>query len=552
MTTDRFNKRKVCILLFFLFVFHLVNNLIILKNDTTPITYDSFIYFNQSVNCYRALFEEKKTFAAIAREGFYSSDKPPLYSLVNVIFMRIFGVYPDVFIFANTFFLIILIIALYLLGSYFGGSYAGVLAAFIATMYPIVFGFSRWCTSYFAALALVPLAIYLFLRSDSFLRWRYLICGGICAGLCALTHPSTFFSLISVYVFIFVRRVHELRRHASDTGRFVDFFMRCAIAGFIPLCMYISWWVITDAATWSQLENNHNTPQLAAVAFGIKTLLFFMLDVQLHWFHFANFVIASLLLLRKNRSVLAFCLLWYMVHVFLQSFFPSSNGPRHTLAALPAFALATAVGFSYVRPFWVRRAYIVIIILVSLGQYLLISYSPYTEYLFQHLIPLRMNHDSMRGDEINHYGLLRAHDPYWEQDEIIGFLLDQADKSSQSHLNVWIIWGKPVLYGSLRMKIFLERLPIHLVNAGNCPMAQGEVLYTDEGLEKQFMSTHYVLTYRKKPPTLDMKWIDFLNKVKMLFEKHKAFFVKEAEFKLPDGAILDVYKNVNYQAGKSN
>ena len=93
---------------------------------------------------------------------------------------------PLVFRAANVIYLVLLLVGVYLLGRLCQGRQAGLLAAALVALMPAVYGGSRVVGLDFPALCVVPLALYVLLRSDGFSRPWYALAFGALAGLAAL------------------------------------------------------------------------------------------------------------------------------------------------------------------------------------------------------------------------------------------------------------------------------------------------------------------------------------------------------------------------------
>ena len=157
-------KNKAYILLFLLIVFHIINNIVVLKQDLTLINVDSFNYYGTSINLYYDLIKKTISIKEIILKNFYYQVVPPVYILTTIPWYFLLGIEQDIACYSNFLYIIILIVALFLLGRYYSNDYYGVLSAFIVMCYPVVFGLSRWYMSYFASLSMVTLTVYFLIR----------------------------------------------------------------------------------------------------------------------------------------------------------------------------------------------------------------------------------------------------------------------------------------------------------------------------------------------------------------------------------------------------
>jgi 4-amino-4-deoxy-L-arabinose transferase-like glycosyltransferase len=156
----------------------LSTNLVLLGWDRPRHLIESLVY--NDILQYVSL---RSMFEAWVHSGYY----PPLFHWAMVAFYRLFGISMDVAASVNMVFLIVLLVAVYGIGSRMGGRGVGLLSAFITSTLPMIFAMSRYTYIEFSLTAMVALSIWLLLLSRGFTHRRYSLLFGLSAGFGLLT-----------------------------------------------------------------------------------------------------------------------------------------------------------------------------------------------------------------------------------------------------------------------------------------------------------------------------------------------------------------------------
>jgi len=104
-------------LLFLLIIFNIINNLVILSRDNTPLLWDGGGYFYSSLRYYDVFLNQAPDF--MSRFNEVSPYRPPLFMLSSIPFYMLFDRSPDVAVMTNTLYLIILVFSIYGIGKKF-------------------------------------------------------------------------------------------------------------------------------------------------------------------------------------------------------------------------------------------------------------------------------------------------------------------------------------------------------------------------------------------------------------------------------------------------
>lgn len=122
-------------------------------------------------------------FQALALDSF----RPPLFHLCTVLMYRIFGVSAQVAVMTTFPFLLLLLLAVYGIGRRVASPMIGVLAAFLVSVFPLVFALTRAFYVDLALTALVSASIYFLMSADAFRSRANSLLFGVTMGLGLLT-----------------------------------------------------------------------------------------------------------------------------------------------------------------------------------------------------------------------------------------------------------------------------------------------------------------------------------------------------------------------------
>ncbi len=186
---------KYFVILSLLILFHVLNNVYFLINDNTPLVWDNYDRYENSINNYNQL--KQGNFSSLINQyiSFYDA---PLVSYPSFILYPLFGTSGDVTAFQGTIFLIMLIIATYLLGKELFSKDVGLLSAVLVSFSPFVLAFSKVPYDDLAFAAMFTLTLYFFVKSDRFSNIKYTWLFNISLGLTLLSKINAVFTLVFV------------------------------------------------------------------------------------------------------------------------------------------------------------------------------------------------------------------------------------------------------------------------------------------------------------------------------------------------------------------
>jgi len=145
----------------------------------------------------------------------WSQTRPPLRYLTVIPFYRLFGISTDVALMGNSLYVALLLLSVYDIGQRIYSRKVGLLAAFLASIYPILFSLSR--TSYvdYPLASIVALSVALLLRADGFRHGGFSLLFGLSLGLGVLTKWPFVVFLVTPLLYV-IRRSGIVRLIKDD------------------------------------------------------------------------------------------------------------------------------------------------------------------------------------------------------------------------------------------------------------------------------------------------------------------------------------------------
>jgi hypothetical protein len=204
--------------------------------------------------------------------------RPPLYQLLSVPFIFLFGRSADAALFVNILFGAILLLSTYGIGRLTGSGKAGLLAAFLVATYPPIVGLSRMYAPWFGAPACVALSLWLFLlllktRSVK-IAWLF----GASLGFGMLIRHYHFFLLPSTVVFgLYMVLFPTNPRHPTslkETPRWLLAKLRdpFVLYGLLPAALIAAGltaaWYLPQSQAILTLQQRISAYQIGVVAYG--------------------------------------------------------------------------------------------------------------------------------------------------------------------------------------------------------------------------------------------------------------------------------------------
>ncbi|MDD5109020.1 MAG: glycosyltransferase family 39 protein [Candidatus Omnitrophica bacterium] len=297
-------------------------------------------------------------------------------SLVN----SIFGFTPFIVRFSNIIFLALLAIFTYLIGKRCYDIKAGLLAAFLVTFYPSLFGVGRMYDLDFHLTAMVTMCVYFLIKTTDFKNRLFSIILGISSGLGILTKGQFLIFFIGPLTFALYSIFKDRNQNGGNIRRQVFNFVL-----FIFFCLFISSiWLFASTVKLSHiflthflagyLPEKYNLFGLDFDVFSVKWMfyqLFYIIDhVSLPLY--IVFCFSLFWLHKKIEPVINIILLWILIPLVIFTLM-SAKWEHYCFAFLPAIAILTAVGVMKLGR-QIKIPLILFIIVYSLLQFFAVSY----------------------------------------------------------------------------------------------------------------------------------------------------------------------------------
>jgi 4-amino-4-deoxy-L-arabinose transferase-like glycosyltransferase len=340
-------------------LFFVIANLIWLRLDRSPPSWDDGFYLTKSLVMYDALSNDG-LFGYAKRSLTVMGDKPPLIAILPTPIYLLAGRRWRAAYAINLMFLLVILAVLYEIGSRYASRRAGLLAVFIAGTMPILYGLARWYLVECGLTAIVCLAIAIASnwKGD---HWRAFLLGATCGFGLLLKFSFPIYVLIPILYF-------AIREKGAWLGR------KTLLAFGIPATAITLPWYLLNFRRALETALNAGSEATAKAyqtgdVYSAKDVLNYLVNL-LNCGPSLYFVIALLLLLAlarfirpSQKSGLFLCMLWGSPVLLL--IFGHYRDLRYAAPLFPALALALAVLIDAALERW-RVAFAVAAILLVL------------------------------------------------------------------------------------------------------------------------------------------------------------------------------------------
>jgi 4-amino-4-deoxy-L-arabinose transferase-like glycosyltransferase len=469
------------LILLALLLFHIINNLIIVTNDNTPLLWDGGDYFYRSLRYYDVFANFDSNF--ISRFNDVSQYRPPLLMLSSLPLYFVFGRSTDVAAMTNILYLIILVLSVYGIGRRIHSKEVGLMAAFIVSVFPIIFGLSRSYWQDFPLTAMVSLSIYLLIRVDYFRDRKYSILFGLSIGLGMLTKWTYFVFPVGPFLYVFISSLKMNEEYHEKIKRPI---LNAIIAILVGMVVASFWYIPNgldiagklfglstgiagkgdEATKFQQLGETIGPSGI----FNIKSLTFYagqLVSYQITFIYSILLVIFTFVFIkREDKKTIWIVLLWIVIPVIAFTLIKNKT-VRNTVSMLPAVGLIISLGIMNIRASWKRKTVIAIVLFTGLYHYTITSYG--SSYL-----PKRLALRTSIGDVIffqqyenTSYALYRANSGDWKADEILETI--NANRGKNNDVKIVLIPRDPFTWMAMQYTSYLKRMPFTFIGAIDYP-----------------------------------------------------------------------------------
>jgi len=370
-------KGYIIVFLLLIVIFYAVNNYFIVRDNLTiPVHPDEAAQLINSLVCYKILVNPSSQMFMQ-----WDNTHPPLFPFSAAILYLFFRTSRIVSVMTNTVYFLIMLFSVYFIGKKIKDKNTGLLACFILSMFPMIFGMSRWFMLDFALTAMVCFSIYCLLYSENFTNRKYSLLFGLSLGLGMLIKWTFAF-------FIFGPFIHVLLN--KEKKNIPNLFYSITIGLLISIKWYQGFFMGIKSIGWSANFYICNTRpgeihflwnSLDGLLFYLRSIFFYEISpffLILLLLTFVFFIKAKV----KNKAILVAWILYpYTILTLI-----NNKQSHYITSSLPVLALILAIGILSV-PF--RRMRYSLICLVIMGGYIQFFYVSYLGY--QHIEKL-INH----------------------------------------------------------------------------------------------------------------------------------------------------------------
>jgi len=395
-------KRNVVICLLILALFHLVNNYIWLKNDSLSFHKDVISHLSNQLDIFlnaktilhsdagiigkisAIIVSVNKLTTLYCSSFFYSS---------GLIINLLFGYTPIIArFFNNTIYFIILVFSVFSLGKKLKNKEAGLVAAFIVSFFPGIFGSSRMYGLDFPLTAMVSLSLLLLILTANFKKTGYSLALGMIAGICFAIKAQGALFFIGPFIYILYRTFTEdncvlKRKRVFNLAAFL------LIISLIITLFYQRHILLLLSHFISHIRGEMIVPSVTeARPFSLGWVTFYAAVIKnnISWPYFCLFLIYLALFIKSRRiRDIFFPLLWLGVPYILLTVILLKD-ESYFFPGLPAVALIISLGItSYGKK--IRKFLYYSLFGISMLNFLVLSYYGYRSgQVWQNFMPVKI------------------------------------------------------------------------------------------------------------------------------------------------------------------
>ncbi len=370
------DQRTAIIILVILILAHAVLNSVWLRADEQLAHTDFHFHILSALRNYDIMTGSICQKTTVPNQGY-----PPLAYLAPLPFMTLLGRTDDAACYASILWMAILVIFTYLIGTRLGNRAVGLVAAFLVSTYPMIFGMSRQCWPDLALAAMVTVSVYLLLASELMTRRSIVILLGVFMGASALSKIPWFIFVEPLLIVILIYGWMVKSSNRADI--LANIFISHSIAFVVALPWYLgNLFYAFQFASDTAKKGVGDDPQSILSISGLLHYLKLMIETQVSLLYFLAFMLAILFLVIRFKSSiheneqggfpLLIVILWVVVPYVIFSLF-THRFPRYTLPYLPAVALLTSLGLNLIP--WQKIRNLIIMATAILGALQFACYS---------------------------------------------------------------------------------------------------------------------------------------------------------------------------------
>jgi hypothetical protein len=431
--------------------------------------------------------------------------------------------------------LLVLLISTYKIGSLLDNKKSGALAAVLLSFSPLIFAYSRVGIAEFPLTATIALSVLCLLKSNHFTSLSWTILTGISFALSQLIKETAILFIFPFFIYYTVEsfRLAKIKRECIYSFLIIlsIFFL---IAGRIYLfsCkdLFIKYWSKSFICKGSFLS-----PEWSWFYY-LKMFPYFYIGLFLT----AMIIPLALFHLLKFKKINIFLIVWFILPLLIFSF-ASNQGLRFLIPIMPAFFLVVSQMVFALQGF-LRRKYIIILISLSLLQYLFFNTLPTS-------IPNTWRWPKIYKEKVlwflcHETGLFF---PFKEKDfklveQILNVFKNERFGRSNKYYRVLFTFTAGI-DSPLDYEFKFNQLPF----IRDCPQVENSVDSPAKGTvnwQNYLITADYVVHSTSNSEEIKPQFDDISGAFKESLKRNKSFFKEIAVFDTEGGDKVFIYKNI--------
>jgi hypothetical protein len=370
--------------LLFVIIFFIFTNYIFLKNAPNPIGKDSVCHLTAAVKMFKE-FKLKEflidPFTVYNDIILVRNNYPPLFCVTAALIRYIFNI--DFMLMTSTFFFILLLFSTYKIAEIMQNKMAALLSVVIISFYPIIYLNSRFFNLDMAQAAMVSLSLYLLIRTEYFMNWRYSIMFGFSSGFGMLSKHMFILFIIGP---VFITIVHSLNNSKYFRIKLKNMVIAFFIFGLVAfLFFYIRLLkpnyfkaFLIESTIYMGGEVLRGAPR-----FGIDNILFYFRAIpafQIGFFNVALFIFSIPVFFKKKYQRFHLFFLSWIIFPLLMLTAKTGKYNEYTMPYLAALAIITSLGLSSINNRFIRLNVIILMLIFNLSIFIKFSFPKYADY----------------------------------------------------------------------------------------------------------------------------------------------------------------------------
>jgi 4-amino-4-deoxy-L-arabinose transferase-like glycosyltransferase len=286
----------------------------------------------------------------------------------------LFGISTDVAVITTSLIHLLIAILTYLVGlKLTSKKETGLLAAYICSLYPLIFNMSRHYSPNPAFVASVLLVIYLVIESDSFGKTGLSIIAGLATGFSLLLSYTNWTFMAAGYI----SEALKIKEKSDRKSRIINIILSAVIAIISSL-----WWYLlnlksllsANAYIRLQFGSTSGSPEI----FSIHSFVHYftcLIYGQIYTFNTILALIGLYLFLKKVKNYRILTILWIAIPYIFFTFSYEAKNTRYTMPYLPLLAIVTANLVLSIKTEWIKKLSVGLIIFHCFAVQILSSFN---------------------------------------------------------------------------------------------------------------------------------------------------------------------------------